>query len=344
MAHTLTEALAVATDWLTGHAAGKPGFGGAYLAGSAAALAPEAVLPASSDLDLMVVTGAEEPPKLGKFRYRGVLLEVTYLSWARLASPKAVLADYHLAAGLRRDTVLADPTGRLRALQAAVAADFAAPRWVRRRCAHAEDRIRAGLDAARAAAPWPERVLRWLFATGVSTHVLLTAALRDPTIRLRYAATGTLLAELGRPEWQEELLAALGCAHLRPERVREHLGALTVIFDETSQAVEAAASDPAARGALPCYASDLSREARPIAIDGAHELIDAGLPREAVFWLVATYARALTILGRDGDEAFSALLADLGNSGPADLHTQIGRTEEFLPRLADMREAVLTSS
>ncbi|WHT21222.1 hypothetical protein N8J89_09250 [Crossiella sp. CA-258035] len=63
-----------------------------------------------------------------------------------------------------------------------------------------------------------------------------------------------------------------------------------------------------------------------------------------MFWLVATYARALTILGRDGDEAFTALLADLGNSGPADLHTQIGRTEEFLPRLADMREAVLTSS
>ncbi|MCO1582574.1 hypothetical protein M8C13_43200 [Crossiella sp. SN42] len=263
MPHTLTEALAVATDWLTGHAAGEPGFGGAYLAGSAAALALDAV-----------------------------------------------------------------------------AADFAAPRWVRRRCARAEARIRAGLDAARAAAPWPDRVLRWLFATGVSTHVLLTAALRDPTIRLRYAATGTLLAELGRPEWQEELLAALGCAHLTPERVRQHLGALTVIFDEAAQAVEAAANNPVA---LPFYASDLSREARPIAIDGAHELIEAGLHREAVFWLLATYARALNILGRDGDEAFSTLLADLGNSGPADLRTQIGRTEEFLPRLAELREAVLTS-
>lgn len=108
-----------------------------------------------------------------------------------------------------------------------MAADFAAPRWVRRRCAHAEARIRAGLDAARATAPWPDRVLRWLFATGVSTHVLLTAA--------------------------------LGCAHLTPERVREHIGALTVIFDETSQVVEAAASEAVP---LAFYASGLSRAAR----------------------------------------------------------------------------------
>ena len=31
--------------------------------------------------------------------------------------------------------------------------------------------------------------------------------------------------------------------------------------------------------------------ARPIAIDGSRELIEAGAHREAVFWIVATFAR-----------------------------------------------------
>lgn len=335
----LAHAKAVATRWVTAHLAGDPGFGGAYLAGSAAWLPPEAELPETSDLDVMVVTeAAEAAPKLGKFQYEGVLLEVTYLSWTQLSSPKAVLADYHLAAGLHATTVLADPTGRLSALQTAVARDFTAPRWVRRRCAHAEARIRTGLATAATAPPGPRQVLGWLFATGVTTHVLLTAARRNPTIRKRYAATQALLTELGHPEWQEELLAALGCAHWTPERVLAHLATMTAVLDEAAPA--AAASD------LP-FASDLSPQARPVAVEGALELVAAGLHREAVFWLVATYARALQVLGRDTDPGFENLLADLGQSpdhgprSPADLRWQIGRTEAFLPRLAELREAIL---
>ncbi|GAA2826313.1 hypothetical protein [Crossiella cryophila] len=333
---TVAAARATAAGWVAEHATGDPGFGGAYLAGSAAWLGAEAVLPATSDLDIMLVTAASPAPaRPGKFRRDGLLLEPTYLSWAELSSPKAVLSDYHLAGGLRTNTILADPTGRLTALQEAVARDFSAPRWIRRRCAHAETRIRTGLMAAQTPQPWPWQVTRWLFATGVSTHVLLVAAQRNPTVRRRYAATKALLTELGQPDWQEELLAVLGCAHLSPDQVRGHLAALTAIFDEAG---------PAAATSPDFFAGDLSPQARPVAIDGAHELLAAGEHREAMFWLVATYARCLIALGRDDDPAFTELMADLGQTGPADLRRQIGRTEAFLPRLAEMREVVLASS
>ncbi|MCK2240104.1 MULTISPECIES: hypothetical protein [unclassified Crossiella] len=334
---TIAAARTAAARWVAEHATGDPGFGGAYLAGSAAWLPADAVLPATSDVDIMLVTGSSPaPPKPGKCRQDGLLLEPTYLSWTELSSPKAVLSDYHLAGGLRVNTILADPTGRLTALQAAVARDFSAPRWIRRRCAHAETRIRTGLMAAQTPQPWPWQVTRWLFATGVTTHVLLVAAQRNPTIRRRYAATRALLTDLGHPDWQEELLTVLGCAHLTPDQVRGHLDALTTIFDEAGPA---AATSPVS------FAGDLSAQARPVAIDGAHELLAAGEHREAMFWLAATYARCLIALNRDNDPAFTELMADLGHpTGPADLHRQIGRTEAFLPRLTEMREVVLASS
>jgi hypothetical protein len=53
-------------------------------------------------------------------------------------------------------------------------------------------------------------VTAWLFPTGVTTHVLLTADLRNLTVRLRYPAVRELLVAYGQPEFYEELLALLG--------------------------------------------------------------------------------------------------------------------------------------
>jgi hypothetical protein len=64
-------------------------------------------------------------------------------------------------------------------------------------------------------------VLTWLFPTGVTTHVLLTAGLRNPTVRLRYLAAR----------------GAAGAARLRPAeqgRVEQHLAAMTAVFDRAA--------------------------------------------------------------------------------------------------------------
>jgi hypothetical protein len=204
------EARALASRWVAEHAAGIPGFAGAFVSGSAAWLSGHLDLPGTSDVDVMVVTaGGPAPPKLGKLRYGGVLVEVTYLSWDQLRSSEQVLGSYHLAGSFRTNTILADPTGRLAGLQAATARDFAKRPWVRRRCRQAEQRIVDGLGSLDLSAPLPAQVTAWLFATGVTTHVLLTAGLRNPTVRLRYLAARTLLGEYARAEIHGELLRLL---------------------------------------------------------------------------------------------------------------------------------------
>jgi hypothetical protein len=335
------DARAVAARWVAEHAPEVPAFAGAFLSGSAAWLPADAELPATSDVDVLVVTAATPaPPKPGKLRFGGVLLEVTYLPADRLASPEQVLSTYYLAGSLRVDTVLADPTGRLGRLQAAVAGHFAERRWVRRRCQDAEARIVDGLGRLDRSRPLPAQALAWLFPTGVTTHVLLTAGLRNPTVRLRYLAVRGLLADYGRAGFHEELLALLGCRHLARRRVEEHLTAMTAVFDDAAAV---------ARTPFP-FASDVSVAARPIAVDGGRDLVVGGHHREAVFWIAATYARCLTILAADAPAAtrarhepgFEALLGDLGVADPAALGRRAREVLGFL--LRQEAEAILAAN
>ena len=184
-------------------------------------------------------------------------------------------------------------------------------------------------------------MLAWLFPTGVTTHVLLTAGLRNPTVRLRYLAARRLLADYGRPGFHQELLALLGCAELPRERVERHLTAMTAAFD--TAAVVSATSFP--------FSSDITPAARPVAVDGSRDLVERGHHREAVFWVAATYARCLTILASDAPAAapghtpgFEELLGDLGITSPADLGRRAGDVRGFLPGLGRVAEAILAAN
>ncbi|MEU9891778.1 hypothetical protein [Sphaerisporangium sp. NPDC051011] len=355
-------ARAVAARWVREHASTAPDFAGAFLSGSSVWLPEDAELPAASDIDVMVVTTAPRPPaKLGKFSWDGVLLEVTYLTWNEIPSAEAVLADYHLAGCFRTRTVLADPTGRLTDLHERCATRYAERPWVLRRCAAARARIVDGLGALRTARgpgtmgartadgpgalragdPPHDQVTAWLFPTGVTTHVLLTAGLRNPTIRLRYLAARTLLEEYGHADVHEELLALLGCADMTRRRAGEHLRAMTAAFDAAAQVA-----------ATPFFfSSDITPAARPIAVDGGQALIDRGDHREGVFWTAATYARCLKILAHDAPETyatftpgFAALRADLGIPTPTALTRRAQDVLTFLPRLWKVTEAILDAN
>ena len=120
------EAKAVAHQWVQEEGSKLPGFVGAFYHGSINWLPADVILPATSDLDIMLVFEDEVPAaKLGKFRYRDVLLEVSYLPQAQVQSPEQVLGNYHLAGSFRQPGIIADPSGRLTELQAAVAAAYA---------------------------------------------------------------------------------------------------------------------------------------------------------------------------------------------------------------------------
>ncbi|WP_049568404.1 hypothetical protein [Streptomyces sp. SBT349] len=339
-------ARAAASDWVRSRGSREPGFRGAYFAGSTVGLPDAAPVPLGSDIDVMVVTEgpANEAPggKLGKFRHQAALIEVTHLPRELLADPERVLASYHLAGPFATDTVIADPTGKLARLREAVAPRFAEPVWVRRRFGEAAGKAERGLRSLDPAAPWPRLVMSWLFPTGVATHVLLAAGLRNPTVRLRYVAVRELLAAHGLLDLHEELLALLGSAALTAERAEEHLHALAGTFDAAAHV---------ARTPFP-YSSDLTPAARPIAIDASLALIRSGAHREVAFWLAATFARCHTVLDADAPEArrrasapaFDALLADLGVGTRGDLLARADAVLAHLPRVREAAEGILQAA
>lgn len=332
----------IAAEWVARHARSDADFRGAYFSGSTVGLPDDAELPPSSDIDIVVITATDDPPaKPGKLRYRDTLLEVSHLPWSQFVSADDVLASYHVAGSFRTDAIIDDPTGHLRTLQVHVAGRFAARPWVRRRCQDARRRIEKRLAAIDASAPFHEQVLSWLFPTGVTTHVLLVAALRNPTVRLRYLAAREVLTDYGHLGRYPELLDLLGCRNLSARRVQHHLRELTTTFDATAEV---------ARTPF-LFSSDITPPARPIAINGGQDLIDRGDHHEAVFWIIATFARCHTILAADAPElhralapAFHAAVDDLGISSTEDILHRAGEVTRFLPRLWQTAEDIMASN
>ena len=328
---TALEARASARDWVTTVGRTYEGYLGAYFSGSTVALSPHSEVPVGTDVDIMLVT--REPIKslkLGKFLHRGVLLEVTYLDWESITPAERALADYHLAGGLRSDTIIDDPTGKLRTLQRQVAAAFADEGWVWKRCESVRQRIENGLRSLDHQAPWHDRVTGWLFPTGVTAHLMLVAATRNPTVRLRYLRAREALADSGLSHRYPALLEQLGSQELTSKRVEHHIDTLASTFDTTA----AVAKTPQ------FFSTDITADARPIAIEASYELARRGDHQEVVFWLVATFARCQKILAADAPDLqkqlepdFADLLADIGITSGDDLRSRAARTLDALPEL-----------
>jgi hypothetical protein len=340
---TVKHAKDVARQWVIEEASQVPGFCGAFYHGSTNWLPDDAALPAASDLDVMVVLADTNPPiKLGKFIYRGVMLEVSYLPWDQLQSPQLVLGQSHMAGSFAVPSIIVDPSGQLTRLQAAVSSEYARRPWVRKRCEHARDKILNNLQALNEPNPFHDQVAAWLFAAGVTTHILLVAGLKNPTVRRRYVAARELLAEYGHLDFYETLLELLGCARMSRERVGQHLAALAEAFDAAKSVIKTP---------FP-FASDISDIARPIAIDGSRDLIERGSYREAIFWIVATYSRCQKVLHHDASvemqEQFSPgyreLLADLGITSFADLQQRGEQVRQSLPRVWEVAEAIMAAN
>ncbi|MHB8645746.1 MAG: hypothetical protein ACYDAR_08150 [Thermomicrobiales bacterium] len=333
----------VARRWVIEEASTALGFAGAFYHGSTNWLSDDATLPTTSDLDVMVALDTPNPPAgPGKFRYRGVLLEVSYLPSDQVSSAERVLGRYDLAGSFRNPGIILDPSGRLTALQATVSKAYAKRQWVSRRCEDARERVLRNLQSLDAAAPFHDQVTAWLFATGVTTHVPLVAGLKNPTVRTRYLAVRELLAEYGYSSFYPTLLALLGCARMNRAQIKRHLDALTEAFD----AAKAVVKTPF------FFAADLSDQARPVAIDGSRELIARGDHREAIFWMVATYSRCEKVLYHDAPPAmrgqftpgYRRLLGDLGITAFADLQGRGEQVKECLPQLWTVAEAIMAAN
>lgn len=336
------QAKKVAEEWVHQEGSDLPNLQGVYLAGSVTTLADDARMPEYSDVDVTVVMEGPPEQKLGKFRYQGVLLEVSFEEWETIRSAEAVLGHPHLAGGIRSMHVVADPTGYLSRLQEEVASRYACRRWVRQRCREATSKAAGMLESVERMAPLHDLVTAWLFGTSLTTLILLLAGLRAPTVRRRYVEVRELLVEQGRPEFYEELLALLGCCDWTRSQTEGHLDAVAAAFDR-------AKSMP--KGEFP-YAADISVAARQVAIDGSLALIEQGRHREAVYWMVATYCRCCWIFHFNGfndpgdryHQGYRSMLGDLGIFSDTDLRARSREVLDFLPRVTEAAEAITTGT
>jgi hypothetical protein len=290
----------------------------------------------------VVLSDPHVPDRTGILLYEGVLLDVSYRPAGQLESAEAILGDYHLANTFRTPNVILDPTGRLARLEAAVSMGFAERRWVYKRREQARDKVLNFIESLDESAPIYDQILTWLFATGITTHVLLTAGLKSPTVKRRYLAVRELLAEYGRLDFYEALLDLLGCAHMSRARVEQHLAALMEAFDAAKEMIKSPFF----------FASEISDIARPLSIGGSRDLIEHGFYREAIFWIAVTYSRCRKVLDQDAPEAmrnkFSSgyrdLLADLGVTTFADVRRRSDQLKSFLPSVWELAETVIEAN
>lgn len=337
----IREARDRAREWVVDAASQDPAITGAFFAGSTTWLPADAEFAPTSDVDLWLVTDAGAN-RHGKIAYRGVILDVSRAPAGGFRSAERILGDYHVAGAFRTPNIILDRTGSLAAVQAVVGRDYARRRWVERRCDHAAENVRRYLASLSETADPHDRVLAFLFAAGVTTHVLLVAGLRNPTVRTRYAAVRELLADYGCPEAHEELLDVLGSAHITRVRAQEHLDALAGVFDAASAAL---------RTSVP-FASDISELSRPIAIDGSRDLIDRGLHREAMFWIAVTHARCRKVLAHDAppsvrdrlEPVYTAFLADLGVASAMDVRHRAEQVGAFLVDVRDRAASIMSAN
>lgn len=336
------DARAIGRSWVATEAGRLPGYRGALWHGSIVDLPGDRELPASSDIDIVVVV--DDPtaqPALGKIVRDGVLLDVSFVGWDEIRDAEALLANHSLAPTFRHPELLDDPTGAVGGIAARVGRDFARRARVERRCASAIGRIERNLASLSESRSFPENVMAWLFGTGITTHVLLVAGLRNPTVRKRYLAVRDLLGDVEMAGVYPELLELLGCERWTRETTGRHLDALTEAFDAAGGAIRTPVF----------FANDLSPAARSIAIGGSRELIEAGNHREAVFWILATWCRCMIVFCNDAPDLearfaphFRATVADLGIESYGDVVARADDVLAYLPRLREVADAIMDAT
>ncbi len=336
----ITLAGQIAQSWAQKCARTMPGLMGVYLSGSFLSAPEEGDWPESSDVDVVLVfEDGACPPKLGKFLEEGLLLEASCLEEGALSDLSHVLSTHYLAYALNGGKILYDPQGKLARLHRAVKTEYPRPQWVRARCEGFYRRMEQGAGGFAPDTPLPQMVNAWAFTTGISCFPILLAGLENCTVRKRYPAARRVLEAYGMGDFYPELLSLLAPEPLGRQRLSCHMEELEKTFALACES-DGPSADYAFRG-------DISREGAAVALSGSWELIEGPCPEDAVFWMLATFARCHTILDMDGDKgearlsALWAFLNDLGVYKEEDFSARLRGVGAFLPRLREVQEEIL---
>ncbi len=333
---------AIGREWVSETASSLTGFKGAFFCGSINSAQNDAEFPITSDLDLTLVFEGIPPEVLpGNFLHSGVIFGVSYWPFSRLLPLERVLSDYRLGYNFRKANVISSSSSKLNEMAAVVSQAFPQRRWVSKRIEDARTNCLNYVNSVSERANEFDRVIAWLWATGITTHIVLAAALKNPTIRKRYLAAHDVLSEYGHLDFYEFLHTLQGSSHFNRVITQTYFDSVTEVFD--------VACDIEPRP-FP-YSSDLSRISRPISIDGTQELINQGNHRESVFWIAATYARCMkafhhtktsTHLDRFSP-GFESLIVELGITSPDDLRLRTDEVRASIPRVMAIAQSIMES-
>lgn len=325
----------LAKGWVLAHR-DMPGLLGAYISGSYLSAPAGVGWPESSDVDVVLVFQAGLcPPKLGKLREQGLLLEITCLGEEELQDLGHVLSTHYLAFALQAGEILYDPQGRLARLHKEVAGQYGQRRWVEARCGGFYGRMEGGAQGdIPEGMSLAQAVNGWAFTTGITCFPILLAALENCTVRKRYAAARQVLEAYGMGGFYPRLLSLLVPEPLGAHRLEGHMEELEQTFSLACGTAGPSADYP--------FRQDITPGGKAVAIGGSWELLATAYPEDAVFWMLATFARCHIILdmdapalGKGREPALWAFLRDLGIHSREDFRPRLRALQGFLPALRE---------
>lgn len=298
---TIGDAIAIATNWIT---SSELPFLSAFIGGSVAYADAGSLYDPASDIDCYLVVEGDPPDgKIGKITVQGALLDVSWISWSGLEHAET---DAVLASLLHFGQVIRDSTGTLTRFKQGIDATFAKPEAIAVRLEDMRSRIRplaAPVNQVQLAPP--EQLMNWLFPATLATHIPLIKACAPLTVRKRFLAAKKVMPS----DEYEELLALYGFDVVTAEQAQSWLDDTAALFDHAA---------PLAETSTRFWASDIAKDARAISIGGSQSLIDVELHREALYWIIATRTRCLTVMNDAGADnsrfmpAFDELTNTLG--------------------------------
>jgi len=284
------EAKRIAAQWVDENVAHLPGFHGAYLAGGIHRMSEDDTFPPYVDVDVHVILDRanESGQRQDSYLYHDVIVESYYVDRGAYESWEMVASNPLEGQSFRSLGVIADPTGRLTAIQEMVAQNFSRPQFLEERCAKLHETIMATLDDEQKSSSMAP-MLRLL----ANVHYLIAnARLKDPTNRRAMRQVREILHADGRQDLYESILALHGFTHVSREETEYRLQECLRAFDRAVEVFR-----------TPFWSDHrIHPYVRPYVADGAQEMIQEGYHREAMPWIVWNHVVANVAIQNDAPE------------------------------------------
>lgn len=306
-------AITLAHEWLTFQLNNLPPLVGAHLVGSLAHLENDAPFPKGGDIDIHLVTNKIPNIKSIDTQYNGTIIECAFYPSRNYRNAQAILSHPYLAAHFCRDNILLDPSGKLKSIQSMVCENYAQKHWIKHRYFYIKNRLHTQF---RKFYYYSIRPSYYSFSSELTwirliSDLLATATLQPPTIRRCLILLRNALGKEGRTIY-EDLLEALGYAHISDNLVTDYLNDLSDNFD---LAVKIKHNPPI------FLARKLHPHVKPYHIHGIQNMVKDGNHREAMYWVLSMSHACNLIIQRDApykqrlysQQQFDKLLKEIGH-------------------------------